>query len=113
MRQSDKIEFRTLTDKNEAADSIIFWPNKQIGWRMEAEKIVDQFKRQSIPTKNLPDALRWHYAKYWTQFGFDLLSYTESDRYILRAIALPIMIKWDEKKCIEIGEKVLKILKQL
>jgi len=113
LQQSDKIEFRTLVDENEAADSIIFLLDKgnYFADRADTIKIVEQFKKQNILTKNLPDALLWHYAKYWNQFDYGISSLRNSDKYLLRAIALPVMVKWTEKECVELGEKVLKILK--
>ena len=74
---------------------------------------LKQFNKNRILTKNVPDAIKWHFATYWTHISqYTKLSNEElkdklkkSSDIIDRCIALPIFIKTSE---IEVKEQALK-----
>lgn len=66
---------------------------------------------QGIDTKNLPSAVRWHFARHWIhlvdQFDLteqELLAATElSERHLGRSVALPINVKHTEDRLASIA----------
>jgi dTDP-4-amino-4,6-dideoxygalactose transaminase len=75
---------------------------------------------ESLATKNLPDAIKWHFAKHWKHmfqeydFYHDNLSHWEkSDDILSRSIALPVMVNMTDEQIKSISSKLLKIAKEL
>ena len=74
-------------------------------------------KREGLSTKNVPDAIRWHFAKHWShmfqKYGWYRETYaTEWQRsadILETAIALPIMVKMTDERIEEIAHKLIKI----
>jgi 8-amino-3,8-dideoxy-alpha-D-manno-octulosonate transaminase len=118
LKQSDKIIFRKITDeKGELADTIIFnFENKS-----DTEKLLSKMTEQKIGTKNVPDALKWHFSLHWKHIwettGFYKSDYTtawkQTSDLLDRSVALPVMINMTEQECISYGEKILALLKQV
>jgi 8-amino-3,8-dideoxy-alpha-D-manno-octulosonate transaminase len=56
---------------------------------------------KGIGTKNVPDAIEWHFAKYWdhiySQLGYTSTTFDQKFRIstdlLARSVALPIMVK--------------------
>ena len=68
----------------------------------------------NIKTKNVPDAIEWHFAKYWTHI-LPLIGKSKgelecllkpSSEIIERCVALPIMVKTSSEEVEKIAEKV-------
>lgn len=108
--------FRRLSDeKGEIGDSLIFF--------METPEIASRFanemKKLGYGTKNLPDAVRWHFCKHWHHMFKEYNFYNDfknrwqkSADLIERAVAIPIMVKMSKNKIQETGEMLLKISKK-
>jgi len=108
--------FRRLADeKGEIGDSLIFF--------METSKIASRFahemKKLGYGTKNLPDAVRWHFCKHWHHMFKEYNFYDDfknrwqkSADLIERAVAIPIMVKMSKNQIQEIGEILLNISKK-
>ena len=117
LKKSDKIKFRHITDEEgELADTIIFnFVNKDT-----AEKMVALMTKSGLGTKNIPDANNWHFAKYWHQVWSINEIYQDSYQTIWnktndllnRSISLPIMVNWDEKFCVDYGNKILDLINE-
>jgi dTDP-4-amino-4,6-dideoxygalactose transaminase len=68
-------------------------------------------------TKNLPDALRWHFAKYWQHIFSEYGIYEQSwgsqwkktEALLERAVALPVMVNMTEDRISQIAETVTRI----
>jgi len=114
-----KIEFRELPDPaGDAGDTLIFFVES----RKKAIKFAKLLAERKLGTKNLPDAINWHFAGTWDHIFSDYPEYKDknlanvwekSNNFLRRAIAIPIMVKMDEeqiKKIInvihEISEKI-------
>ena len=93
---------------------IIQFENKDI-----ANNFVDMIKIEGLGTKNVPDAIEWHFVKYWdhmlSYFDMDINelnnSIMTSSEILEKCVALPIMVKTSEnalKNQIEILRKVIK-----
>jgi 8-amino-3,8-dideoxy-alpha-D-manno-octulosonate transaminase len=118
LKISDKIQFRRITDEDgELADTIIF----NFADQNTAGRMVEQMTKVGLGTKNIPDANNWHFAKNWHQVWSINEKYQDTYQTIWnktndllnRSISLPIMINWDEKYCLEYGNKILRIINSL
>lgn len=78
-------------------DTLVF----SFGNREQARDFVRLINDRGIQTKNVPDAIEWHFAKYWGhifgKFGSGrqkLAELTRPSAEILdRSVAIPIMVK--------------------
>tara|TARA_B100000795_G_scaffold260738_1_gene236890 strand:+ start:393 stop:1559 length:1167 start_codon:yes stop_codon:yes gene_type:complete len=95
-------------------DCIIFnFKNKNI-----AKKVLFDMVKEKIATKNIPDALEWHFAKYWdhifSKFNITknklLKSFPISSDYLERSISIFIYARDTEKNVINKSKKIEKIL---
>lgn len=84
----------------------------------KATEFVSKLWQKGLGTKNVPDAIEWHFAGYWDHmapaFGVskdELWKLTEpSIKLLNRSVALPIMVKHDEsilKRNVEIYKDIL------
>jgi 8-amino-3,8-dideoxy-alpha-D-manno-octulosonate transaminase len=115
LRQSDKINFRRITDESgELADTIIFSvQNSNI-----AQRLVMKLSENGIGTKNVPDAMKWHFAPHWGHIWKDSTLYSEnystawkkSAALLDRSVSLPIMVNWDEQFCTEYAGKIISVI---
>jgi dTDP-4-amino-4,6-dideoxygalactose transaminase len=71
-------------------------------------------KDVGLGTKNLPDAMRWHFSRHWShmfkRYGCYANSYqvewTKSADLLETAIAIPIMVKMTQERINEVGSKL-------
>ena len=83
------IEFRELPDREgDAGDALIFFLKD----REKASQFAKLLKAQGLGTKNLPDAINWHFAGTWNHIFKDSSLWQESEDLLRRAVALPIMV---------------------
>ena len=109
--------FRRMADeKGEIGDSLIFFMETP----EQALKFANEMLKFGCGTKNLPDAVRWHFSKHWghmfTEHNFCedwQHRWTQSAKLIERAIAIPIMVNMSDDKIQQIGETLLKISKKI
>ncbi len=94
----DGITFRDISNpEGDTGDSVIFF----FSGRSEAKKFMKLWTAKGFGTKNLPDAINWHFAGTWDHIfrhydryaGKDLSTlFAQSDDLLRRAIALPIFV---------------------
>jgi 8-amino-3,8-dideoxy-alpha-D-manno-octulosonate transaminase len=74
-----------------------------------------------LGTKNLPEAIRWHFSKHWEHLflasgakekNWDS-QWAASAALLERAVALPIMVKTSEDDLCGIAEKIIRISKEI
>ncbi len=101
------IEFRELPDSDgDASDALIFFAENS----EKAKKFAELLKERGLGTKNLPDAINWHFAGTWNHiFSPDELNFPQSESILRRAIAIPIMVVMDD----ETIEKIIKAIKEI
>jgi len=95
------IRFRTLPDaEGDVSDAVIFFlENQEL-----TKKFVQKMGEEGLGTKNIPDALTWHFAGNWEhmfrQHDFYADSYKtqwqKTDDLLQSAVAIPVMVKWDD-----------------
>lgn len=109
------ISFRRLTDPaGDAADTLIF----SFEMRERCERLVKKLAESKIGTKNVPDALDWHFAGTWSHM------FPAESRYatnwstawkptadlLYRSVALPIMVLRSEKEMHDYAERVARLI---
>jgi len=68
----------------------------QFKTKTQAKKFLEYLKTNNIFTKIIPDALKWHYVKYWKHLKKMLPNkkfYLKTDKILAKCIALPIFGK--------------------
>ena len=110
-------EFRRLYDEEgDVGDSLIFY----LETKEKAAAFAQKFVERGFWTKNLPDALRWHFSGDWEHMFNDIPSlahpetlWPQSDDLLRRAIALPIMVKSSEEEIAQTIDAVKAIAKEV
>lgn len=110
------VEFRELPDAaGDAGDTLIFF----LEARSRASAVAKGLAAKGVGTKNLPDAVDWHYAGTWTHIfsampehaGKDLEQvWPQSTGLLRRAIALPIMVQMSDARISEVAAAVREAL---
>lgn len=112
------VRFRRILDgEGELADAIVFFLES----KDRATKFAQRMRQEGLGTKNLPDAMNWHFAGRWKHMCDRLpvsaepweCRWSKSADLLERAIALPVMVKMTEQRINEIGEKLRKIAKDV
>jgi 8-amino-3,8-dideoxy-alpha-D-manno-octulosonate transaminase len=112
-----KFQFRTLADEQgELGDALIFYLESA----QAAQAFAQKMSEKGLGTKNLPDAIRWHFAKHWRHMfeeydfyrhGYQTQWQASAD-ILERSIALPVMVKMTEDRINEVADKVLEIAEE-
>ena len=113
------IEFRELPDpEGDAGDTLIFF----VETKEKASKFTKLLSDEGLGTKNLPDAINWHFAGTWDHIfsqydeykGKDLTNvWKQSDEILRRAIAIPIFVNMDESQINKITNAINECLKMI
>ena len=107
-------QLRRLADaEGEIGDALIFYVNSG----EEADAFVAKMGEKGLGTKNLPDAIRWHFARHWShmfnEHNFHLDDYAtrwaDSAGILERAIALPVMVKMTDEAIARVADGILEI----
>ncbi|MEK6809743.1 MAG: DegT/DnrJ/EryC1/StrS family aminotransferase [Nanoarchaeota archaeon] len=115
LREVKNIEFRELPDpEGDAGDTLFFFvENKD-----KAKLFAKMMKEKGLGTKNVPDAIDWHFAGTWTQIFHDFDEYKgkelsqvwkNSNDLLRRSIALPILVNWNAEDINRIIENLKEI----
>ena len=89
-------------------DTLIF----KVENKSKRKKIVKYLIKSGIGTKNLPDAIKWHFAYFWKHaITKDQLKNTLKSKKILEQyIAIPILISISLKHYEKISKKIIKMI---
>lgn len=118
LRQSDKIRFRRLTDEaGDLGDTVIFYFDD----KRHTDAFLKKYGEAGLQTKNIPDAIDWHFAGTWNQMFRDVPAYRDcwstawrkSAEFLARSVATPIYVKKIEEEMHREGETMLKILNSI
>lgn len=94
----DKISFRRITDDaGDLADTLIF----NFEQTAQTDLFVKKFYEAGYGTKNVPDAIDWHFAGTWNQMFSEVPAYrntwqtawAKSADLLARSVAIPVMVK--------------------
>jgi len=113
------VESRELPDpEGDAGDTLIFF----VETKEKASKFAKLLSDEGLGTKNLPDAINWHFAGTWDHIfshydeykGKDLTNvWKQSDKILRRAIAIPIFVNMDESQINKIVNAINECLKRI
>jgi 8-amino-3,8-dideoxy-alpha-D-manno-octulosonate transaminase len=110
-------EFRKIHNpEGDTSDAVIFFlENAAI-----AERFVARLTERGLGTKNLPDALTWHYAGTWRHLFEDFPAlhncetlWPQSDNLLRRAVSLPVTVRMTEADLDRVISSVREIAKTL
>ncbi len=104
---------RILDEAGELGDTIIYF----LPTGAQATRFAKRMGEEGLGTKNLPDAIVWHFARHWEHMFKEYNFYSDSWQtnwqqsadLLERAIALPVMVKMSDERIAEIAGKLLKI----
>lgn len=104
------IKFRIIVDKDELSDTLIFFLDK----KEKALNFLKLFLKHGYSTKNLPDAIDWHFAGTWKHMKKYIINrdktFRPSKNLLERAIAIPIFVKHTEKEIKKLALTINEIL---
>ena len=118
LAQSTKIQFRRLTDEEgELADTLIFYFESKV----ICEAFLQRYTKAGFITKNVPDAIDWHFAGTWNHMFKNVPAYRDTWKtawahgaeLLGRSVAVPIFIKRSVDEMRAQGEAMLAMLKAL
>ncbi len=110
-------EFRIIPDEEgDIGDSIVFF----LDTKEQAVEFAKKMGENGLGTKNLPDAIKWHFAQHWQHMFKEYNFYNDGKEYwskseeiLSRSIALPVMVNMTDEQIEAISEKLLKIAKEV
>jgi 8-amino-3,8-dideoxy-alpha-D-manno-octulosonate transaminase len=100
------ITFREHPENSEENyDSIVF----SFSSARETQQVLSKLREKNISTKNIPDALRWHFSGMWEHIfsDTDRRSWLITKELLSRSIALPVMAKWGSQEIAVLLEKLI------
>ena len=106
------VRLRKIPEKSKSlCDTLII----QLDNKDMANKLVNIMKDKGFGTKNVPDAIQWHFAKYWDHMlrGIELSkneledSLKKSSKILECCVAFPIMVKTLESE-MHLQSKIIK-----
>ncbi|HUC60467.1 MAG TPA: DegT/DnrJ/EryC1/StrS family aminotransferase [Alphaproteobacteria bacterium] len=108
---------RSLDGAGDLSDTIVFF----LASSAKANAFVAEMAKEGLGTKNLPDAVRWHFARHW-QHMFEATGYYR-DSYrsewrasadlLERAVAIPVMVKMDDARIDTVASKLESITERV
>ena len=116
--QSNRIRFRRITDETgDLGDTLIFnFEDKAL-----CDAFLARYTEAGFMTKNVPDAIDWHFSGTWNHMFHDVPAYRDtwktawakSAELLERSVAVPIFVKPSADEMRAQGEAMLKILRSL
>ena len=113
LKNVPEISFRRIPQKcNPLCDCLIFnFPKVS-----QAQNFVKLINEKGLGTKNVPDAIEWHFARHWDHIFKkyslslnDLFKLTRKSANILdRSVAIPIMVNIDSEIVLKNGDVLKK-----
>ena len=98
-------------NSEENYDSIIF----SFSSSAETQQALGKLRENKISTKNIPDALRWHFSGMWEHMfsDTDRKLWPTTEELLSRSIALPVMAKWGSQEIVILLEKLIPAIQSL
>lgn len=113
-----KIKYRRITDEaGDLGDTLIFNFEKP----EQAQKFLEGFNAAGHSTKNIPDAIDWHFAGTWNHMFTNVPAYRDTWRtqwkrtaeLLARSIAIPVYVKSAQTELQKQVEDINAILKNI
>jgi 8-amino-3,8-dideoxy-alpha-D-manno-octulosonate transaminase len=106
--KNNYFNFRKINSKQELADTLILILKK----KKHASELAKIYKKNNINTKNLPDAINWHFAGNWEHLFKHVIKYKKNYKYywnrsrniLERSVAIPILVNNTKKELNNIAD---------
>jgi 8-amino-3,8-dideoxy-alpha-D-manno-octulosonate transaminase len=108
LREVEALAFRRIPDGcAPLADTLII----ELPTADAAAAMVETMGEHGLGTKNVPDAIEWHFAGYWDHiFGARIAEQTKASRDRLeRCVAIPVMARPSETESAATGDQLAAI----
>ena len=118
LKNLEGLRLRKIPNKSKSlCDTLII----QLDKKDKADKLVNIMKDKGLGTKNVPDAIEWHFAKYWDHMldKIGLSKYElennlkKSSKIIECCVAFPIMVKTLESEMLSKSKIIKEIIESL
>jgi 8-amino-3,8-dideoxy-alpha-D-manno-octulosonate transaminase len=116
--QSLPVSFRRSADPTgDLADTLVFYlPDRE-----RTGAFVASMRAKGLGTKNLPDAIGWHFSKHWklVMEGHPLYggktdtAWAKSADLLERSVAIAVMVKMDEQRIDQIASTLLSVSREV
>jgi len=115
---ADKISYRRLTDEaGDLADTLIF----NFEHPSLTRKFIDHYTDADYFTKNVPDAIDWHFSGIWNQMFADVPAYknswstqwAKSAKLLERSVSIPVFVNTTQEELEKHVAMINKILNSL
>jgi 8-amino-3,8-dideoxy-alpha-D-manno-octulosonate transaminase len=112
------LQFRNIVDDGETGDTLVFFLEDS----KAAKYFENRLRENGLGTKNLPDALSWHFTGMWKHIFYQYKKFKgknlvkiwqESYSILSRAIAIPIFVNMDKARIERIVDAIRTITKDL
>ena len=114
----DRVNFRRITDEEgDLADTLIFsFDDAQL-----TKKFVEKLSETELFTKNVPDAIDWHFSGTWNHMFAKVPAYRDcwqtiwarSAELLNRSVSLPVFVNKTEADMKHDGEILLGVLRSI
>ena len=94
---------KILDIEGDIADSFIFFMQDEKG----ALDLAQNLSKSGLGTKNLPDALDWHFAGTWHHMLSESCVFPETSSLLRKAISLPISVRMDVPLVVKIISDII------
>ena len=95
-----------LNQDGDIADSFIFFMQDE----KEALDFAKKLAEQGLGTKNLPDALDWHFAGTWRHMLLGNCIFPKTEKFLRRAISLPVNVHMDAQHVVKTVTDLMGVL---
>jgi 8-amino-3,8-dideoxy-alpha-D-manno-octulosonate transaminase len=116
--QALPVSFRRSADPaGDLSDTIVFYlPNRE-----RAAAFVAGMRAKGLGTKNLPDAIGWHFSKHWRHLmsGHPLYdgkcdtAWSKSADLLERSVAIPVMVKMDDARIDHVASMLTAVAREV
>lgn len=116
--ENKNITFRKIIDtEQELADTLIFYFDNT----EKAKIFVEKYNKAGYFTKNLPDAIDWHFSGTWNHMFVNDQNYKDTwhkqwpitDDLLRRSISIPIMVNHSKEEITAQANEINKILESI
>lgn len=118
LKNLEGLRLRKIPNKSKSlCDTLIIHLDK----KDKADKLVNIMKDKRLETKNVPDAIEWHFAKYWDhmldKIGLSKYqlenSLKKSSNIIECCVAFPIMVRTSVSEMLSKSKIIKKVIESL
>lgn len=106
----DVVELREIPNPSgDIGDSVSFF----LPTEKQTQEFVIRWKATGNTTKNIPDAMKWHFAKYWKHIPFKSKGLDKSELILNRTVSIPVYVNMPEENIKNMVSSVREIVESI